>query len=213
MVRGHRKRRAAFTLIELLIVVAIIAVLAMIAVPNFLEAQVRAKVSRVKSDIRTIAIACEAYMLDYNSYPPDQDNNPFSTDERGYAVLTSPIAYMMVKPDDPFSRPFNTGDPNNDNVAPWYELASGADALREGTRFPDRYIVQCFYISSFGPDQVRAQANDDFPFDSNLRTYDPTNGTVSFGDIYRLGGNYMEGNWRLNDIDHRLWGGIPVTLP
>ena len=46
-------------MIELLIVVAIIAILALIAVPNFLEAQVRAKVSRVKSDMRNVATALE----------------------------------------------------------------------------------------------------------------------------------------------------------
>ncbi len=58
-----------FTLIELLIVVAIIAILAAIAVPNFLEAQVRAKVSRAKSDMRTIATALESYASEYNAYP------------------------------------------------------------------------------------------------------------------------------------------------
>jgi len=208
-----KTRGKAFTLIELLIVVAIIAILAAIAVPNFLEAQVRAKTARVKSDLRAIAIALEAYTLDHNSYPPDQDNNPNSTAERGYSFITSPVAYLTMKPNDPFSRPFNAANPNADDVAPWYELASGADALREEPRFSNRYIVQCYYLSSFGPDQIRSQANDDFPFDSNLRSYDPTNGTVSFGDMYRFGGDYMEGTWRLNGLDHRVWGSIPVTLP
>jgi type II secretion system protein G len=59
----------AFTLIELLIVVAIIAILAAIAVPNFLEAQVRSKVSREKANMRTIATALEAYRTDFSRYP------------------------------------------------------------------------------------------------------------------------------------------------
>jgi prepilin-type N-terminal cleavage/methylation domain-containing protein len=62
--------KRAFTLIELLIVVAIIAILAAIAVPNFLEAQVRAKVSRVKADMRTFATGLESYAVDWNKYPP-----------------------------------------------------------------------------------------------------------------------------------------------
>src|SRR5262245_16285391 len=56
----------AFTLIELLIVVAIIAILAAIAVPNFLEAQTRAKVARTKADMRTFATALESYTVDNN---------------------------------------------------------------------------------------------------------------------------------------------------
>lgn len=59
----------AFTLIELLIVVAIIGILAAIAVPNFLNAQIRAGVTRVKADFRTIMTALETYRLDNNDYP------------------------------------------------------------------------------------------------------------------------------------------------
>ena len=63
------KGKHGFTLIELLIVVAIIGILAAIAIPNFLEAQVRAKVARCQSDMRTLATGLEAYYVDFDSYP------------------------------------------------------------------------------------------------------------------------------------------------
>jgi len=59
----------AFTLIELLIVVAIIAILAAIAVPNFIDAQTRSKVSRVVSDLRALRTATESYAVDNSRYP------------------------------------------------------------------------------------------------------------------------------------------------
>jgi len=61
--------KKGFTLIELLIVIAIITILALIAIPNFLEAQTRASVSRVQADMRSTATAIEAYFIDYNKYP------------------------------------------------------------------------------------------------------------------------------------------------
>lgn len=56
--------RAGFTLIELLIVIAIILILIAIALPNFLEAQVRAKVTRERADLRTMATAIESLRAD-----------------------------------------------------------------------------------------------------------------------------------------------------
>ena len=94
--RTGRRRGGAFTLIELLIVVAIIAILAAIAVPNFLEAQTRSKVSRAKSDMRSIAESLEAYRTDYPNYPYS-DNVVY-----GLPRVTTPIAYMSSLPDDPF---------------------------------------------------------------------------------------------------------------
>ncbi len=58
-----------FTLIELLIVIAIILILIAIALPNFLEAQIRAKVSRTNSDLRAYEIALESYNVDWKHYP------------------------------------------------------------------------------------------------------------------------------------------------
>ncbi len=80
-----------FTLIELLIVVAIIAILAAIAVPNFLEAQIRSKVSRVKSDQRSVATALEAYYVDNNLYPAwagGQDDPQWAAGKNGTPNLT-----------------------------------------------------------------------------------------------------------------------------
>ena len=69
-----RKLTQGFTLIELLIVVAIIAILAAIAIPNFIEAQVRSKVSRAKADMRSIATALEGYRVDNTGYPVDANH-------------------------------------------------------------------------------------------------------------------------------------------
>ena len=97
----HGRESQAFTLIELLIVVAIIAILAAIAVPNFLEAQTRAKISRVQADFRSMATALESYRVDTNKYPPHYamgcDNLfacPALTADVCLPRLTTPVAYI-----------------------------------------------------------------------------------------------------------------------
>jgi type II secretion system protein G len=112
-------RSRAFTLIELLIVVAIIAILAAIAVPNFLEAQTRSKVARAKSDLRTIATALEAYRADTNQYPLGNRYgncfccSTFPNDAPTLERLTTPIAYLTGAGSftDPFAnKGFYVGD-------------------------------------------------------------------------------------------------------
>ena len=96
-------RRAGFTLIELLIVVAIIGILAAIAVPNFLQAQTRAKVARAQADLRLLEGALQSYYVDFNDVPLDGDDiEPINTDlwdtRVGLRVLTSPEAYVSSIP-------------------------------------------------------------------------------------------------------------------
>lgn len=178
----------AFTLIELLIVVAIIAVLAAIALPNLLEAQVRARVSRVKSDMRTVATAMEGYAVDNNKYPPNYDSGIYDvrpgTEYLTFASLSTPIAYVTSTPTDVF-RP----DAREPSRGLFFDYVA-QDSVFAQSRYSDS--VRAFYratgtkwtVGSAGPDKTNNEVG--FYLDQWVtRTYDPTNGTVSSGDVWR----------------------------
>ncbi len=225
----------AFTLIELLIVVAIIAILAAIAVPNFLEAQTRSKVSRVKADLRNLATGIQSFHSDHNHYPlgtddtgkipaviqdhfnqssvaPGASGAPYSfytfqtvdlpETVQGHS-LTTPIAYITSIPTDPFA--------SVPGIVT-YSYREGRDGDRTG-----------WILTSFGPDRddlVNGGKNNGcgalcgemcgrhgdisevhalpgsgrWVTDLSTRlaalsheTYDPTNGTISEGDLWRIG--------------------------
>ena len=63
--------RKGFTLIELLIVVVIIGILAAIAIPKFAATKDKAKLASVKTDVRNMMTAQEAYFSDYATYAAD----------------------------------------------------------------------------------------------------------------------------------------------
>jgi prepilin-type N-terminal cleavage/methylation domain-containing protein len=177
-----KKSPRAFTLIELLVVVAIIAILAAIAVPNFLQAQTRSKVARVKSDLRTLALAIESYATDNTSYPP----SPVLLGPRfrRFRPLTSPIAYITEIPRDPFKSIDSQGSGRwrtglygygampLDNASRWALSSDGPDRLDDTNpiRFYPGYSPALFAGELEG---------------FNYKLYDPTNGAISRGDIFR----------------------------
>lgn len=66
----RRRRAAGFTLVELLIIVAIIGILVAIAAVNYRNAIERARQRRAMGDLRSLSTAIEAYALDFGRYPP-----------------------------------------------------------------------------------------------------------------------------------------------
>ena len=196
-----RKKAIGFTLIELLIVVAIIAILAAIAIPNFLAAQTRAKVSRVKGEMRTLATALESYNVDYNCYARAYRPPYINICSLRMSMLTSPIAYITKIPKpDPF------GDtkyyPAEYDSYDYFDEASYID-LRLGQGHDLNYIKarwgghtwgRAWRLVSPGPDRVQTFAANVFDNDGYYPTsngcpayYDPSNGIVSNGDIIRFG--------------------------
>jgi prepilin-type N-terminal cleavage/methylation domain-containing protein len=198
--------RRAFTLIELLIVVAIIAILAAIAVPNFLEAQTRAKVSRVKTDMRSIATAFETYRLDNSGYPEyaviitppgTEVQDPAVVHGQDYfecfsrvagLCITTPIAYLATIPPDIFAvGRFAGPEPQVWDIS--YKNSRQNSRIFSGDRASEPWLGPNgekllkdwgeWRLSSGGPDGTRI---DDIK--KNL-IYDTSNGTLSKGDIVR----------------------------
>lgn len=155
-----------FTLIELLIVVSIIAILAAIAVPNFLEAQTRAKISRAEADMRNIAMSLESYFIDNNRYPAKPAN---SVNNLWQSALSTPVAYINSCYYDIFAKKSDTK-----NLAYKYSLC---------------IMMKSYIFTSIGPDLV-SNFDEEKWMCGMAKTYpmpyDPTNGTVSRGDIPRV---------------------------
>ncbi len=196
--------RKAFTLIELLIVVAIIAILAAIAVPNFLEAQTRSKVSRVKADMRTAATALESYYVDWNKYPYDGyvTGGPGIPGYNYWFLgrsLSTPIAYITnVQLSDPFREVSNSGCHwQCDNLrytnidSTWNTTWSDVT----GRTAPSSLLGDVteefggWRMNGAGPDRTYGPSGwygiSNYPNTALPLPYDPTNGTVSNGDIIR----------------------------
>ncbi len=199
-----------FTLIELLIVVAIIGILAAIAVPNFLNAQIRAKVARTKGDLKALSTAIDMYRLDNNQYPLGSRGPDLTQDLR---ELTTPVSYISnVNMRDIFGG------------ADQFDSARGGGAFETQTSYkyfafmliPDNRgftwagraglneSLNGFLLYSFGPDQAQSALEwyaSGAGNDSGM-IYHPSNGLISQGDIGITGG--MTKNNRGAEINNAL---------
>lgn len=146
------------------------------------------KVKRARSDMRSLAVALEAYYVDTNRYPPTTDNPALSARKtppgkptvpsfrmkqpgEKLMSLTTPIAYVVQLPADPFAEiPGQTYG---------YYLTPDGHGYIIFSAGPDGKIDMDWKAYDSSKVQPSAELIGRY-------TYDPTNGSVSGGDVYRV---------------------------
>ena len=198
--RLNKQRVIALT--ELLIGVILIGILAAIAIPNYSNARLKAKIADAHSEIMALAIAQELYALDNGgSYPPESESYPYDRGrwEAGLFFLTSPVPYIAAIPNDPFVRP---EEKTGHKTPRAYETG----VCQRGRKFV------AYVIFSIGPDGSENGIVSAQPFQGSQHnggqgnTYASSNGLTSSGDIYRYDGNCWVARNLI--IDGNVYNGI-----
>lgn len=127
-------RQSGFTLIEIMVVIAILAILGAAVVPNLLGNVDKARITRTKTDIASLVSALELYKIDNFNYP--------STDQGLQALVEKPLGdpeaanwqdggYVKKLPKDGWEREFVYVSPGSGGD---FDIVSyGADGAEGGT--------------------------------------------------------------------------------
>lgn len=208
-----RRTTKAFTLIELLIVVAIIGILAAIAIPNFMNARIRSKVARAYADMKSLEYPIMQYKADHYMFPITQFTRPMFP-VRYPKSLTTPIPYIQSVPIDIFrndalekdqypiifgfwldvtdmSYTYGRYGPYRNSDSSGYILNQviNIDFRPGGIRTfnsNDKYRSDLVHwrLESAGPDQIRWRNKNYTDIPFSEPLYDASNGIVSNGNLY-----------------------------
>jgi len=129
----QRPTQTGFTLIEIMVVVAILAILASVVIPRIMSEPDKARVVKAKQDIRVLESSLNLYKLDNFIYP--------STDQGLEALVTRPSdannwkegGYIKKVPKDPWQREYQYISPGEHGEIDIYSL--GADGVPGGDKF------------------------------------------------------------------------------
>ena len=183
----HNKNQA-FTLIELMTVTTIISMLFAIAVPNFLNAVIRAKVARSLAEQEIIAWALEMYFVDRDAYPVNRE--PGKALPGDLNPLSTPIPYVNSVPEDIFLYPTNrerhefVESERAGNMEYFYLNFIQATGQRAALTLYGSHGSANYVVYGLGPS---FKTSFDPMTPENFISYTPSNGMMSEGVLTTFG--------------------------
>lgn len=124
------KKQSGFTMIEIMVVVAILGILAAMIVPNIIGKDDKARVTTAKSDIKAISSALDMYKLDNYKYPTTEQGLEALVNKPENAKNWPEGGYLKKIPTDPWENPFVYVSPAEG--APYEITSYGSDGQEGG---------------------------------------------------------------------------------
>jgi prepilin-type N-terminal cleavage/methylation domain-containing protein len=155
---GHlHQRHAAFTLIELLIVVAIIAILAALIIPIAGAVNAKKQISVAQTQLKALEMAIDGYKTKLGYYPPDNTNNPAVN--QLYFELMGTVSTNTASPTQPpnlwvtLDGSAQIGNGGGQNIFTIFGVTSLANAAKRAHSDDTGAAAQTF-LNNLTPNQV-----------------------------------------------------------
>ena len=118
------KKEHGFTIIEIMVVVAILAILASVLVPRIMDEPDKARIVKAKQDIRVIESALDLYKLDNFVYPSTEESIDALVTKPGDAPNWKKGGYVKKLPIDPWGNEYQYLNPGEHGEVDIYSLGS-----------------------------------------------------------------------------------------
>ena len=179
MLNKFFKNRKGFTLVELMIVVAIIGILAVVAIPTYMRFTMRAKASEASNNISALMKGAKSF---YNSEPSDSSGNPLARHFPNNTPEATPAASAQALFTTPTNAPCTGGQPlYTRNAALW----ENPIFKRLGFQIDKAHYFRYAYVTNgVGLNaQVNINAQADLDCDNVLSGYQMNTNVTASGEV------------------------------